>query len=337
MRAQSRLGPLAQIRAPVFLLVVRALLVVNPNATSTSAAGRTVVTRALSSELDLQVVHTDHRGHAADLATAAGNDGVDLIVVLGGDGTINEVVNGMLGPPRAYPDRARHVPALGIVPGGSANVFARALGISADPLEATQQLLEAITANSRRSVGLAHTDERWFTFNAGLGWDAEVIRTVEKHRENGKAATPVRYCRAAVSQYFRCKHRQPQLTLQIVDEEPTPDLHMVLITNTDPWTYLGARAVRTNPGTSFSGGLGVFGLSSLSWLTMGRVIPQMLRRAGDPRSRRLLRRDDVTPVRVVCAEPTALQLDGDYLGRHSDVTFRTVADVVQVLVEPKEQ
>ena len=316
---------------------MRALLVVNPNATSTSVAGRTVLTRALSSELDLRVVHTDHRGHAADLATEAGHDGVDLIVVLGGDGTINEVVNGMLGPPCAYPDRARHVPALGIVPGGSANVFARALGISAEPFEATQQLLEAITADSRRSIGLAHTGERWFTFNAGLGWDAEVVRTVEKHRTNGKAATPARYCRAAVSQYFRCKHRQPKLTLQIAGEDPTPGLHMVLITNTDPWTYLGARAVRTNPGTSFSGDLGVFGLSSLSWPTMGRIIPQVLRRAGDPHSRSLLRRDDVTPVRVVCAEPTGLQLDGDYLGRYSHVTFRTVADAVQVLVQPSEQ
>jgi diacylglycerol kinase family enzyme len=314
---------------------VRALLVVNPNATSTSAAGRTVLTRALSSGLDLAVAHTDHRGHATALAARASADGVDLVVVLGGDGTINEVVNGMLGPPCGHRERKDPVPALAVVPGGSANVFARALGISPDPLEATQQLLEAITAESRIPVGLAHTGDRWFTFNAGLGWDAEVVRVVEEHRENGKAATPARYCWAAASQYFHSKHRQPRLTVEFEGEDPISGLHMVFITNTDPWTYLGARAVRTNPGTTFSGGLGVFGLTSLSWPAIGRTIPQMLRTSGNPHGRRLVRRDDVTPVRVRCAVPTGLQLDGDYLGLHTDVTFATVADAVQVLVQPK--
>ena len=313
---------------------MRALLVVNPNATSTSSAGRAVLTRALSSELDLQVAHTDHRGHATELATRASTDGVDVVVVLGGDGTINEVVNGILGPPRNFGVRTSKVPALAVVPGGSANVFARALGISPDPLEATQQLLEAIATDSRRSLGLGHTGERWFTFNAGLGWDAEVVRTVEEHRKNGKAATPGRYCWAAVSRYFRSKHRQPLLTVELPGEDATSGLHMVFITNTDPWTYFGARAVRTNPGTSFAGGLGVFGLTSLGWPSVARVIPQILRREGDPRARALLRRDDVAQIRVRCAEPTGLQLDGDYLGRHAEVVFSTVADAIDVLVQP---
>jgi len=314
---------------------VRALLVVNPNATSTSVAGRTVLTRALSSELDLRVMHTDHRGHAAELATQATAAGVDLVVVLGGDGTINEVVNGMLGPPRSFGDPARRAPDLAVVPGGSANVFARALGISADPLEATQQLLEAITAGSRRAVGLAHTDDRWFTFNAGLGWDAEVVRTVEEHRKIGKAATPGRYCWAAVSHYFRSKHHKPKITVQIDGEEARTGLHTVFVSNTDPWTYLGTRAVRTNPGTAFSSGLGVFGLTSLNWPTIARVIPQMLARDGDPRARSLVRRDDVTMVRVHCSEPTGLQLDGDYVGAQCDVIFSTVAEAIHVMVQPK--
>ncbi|MGZ4521449.1 MAG: diacylglycerol/lipid kinase family protein [Mycobacteriaceae bacterium] len=316
---------------------MRALLVVNPNATSTSPAGRTVLARALSSALELRVVHTDHCGHAAELAAQARLDGIDVIVVHGGDGTINEVVNGMLGPPNAVGHGVRRIPALAVVPGGSANVFARALGIAADPLEATQQLLEAITGNSRRSVGLAHTDDRWFTVNAGLGWDAEVVQTVEEHRKNGKAATPARYCWAAVSRYFRSKHHKPKLTVHLTGEEPTMGLHMVFITNTDPWTYLGARPVRTNPQTSFSGGLGIFGLTSLSWFTIVRVIPQILARDGNPRAGTLLRRDDVGQVRVRCSEPTGLQLDGDYLGLRSEVVFSTVANAVQVLVQPKER
>lgn len=291
--------------------------------------------RALSSALELSVAHTAHRGHATELAAAATADGVDVVVVLGGDGTINEVVNGMLGPPADCRGPMRRVPALAVVPGGSANVFARALGISADPLEATQELLEAIAADSRRTVGLGHTGERWFTFNAGLGWDAEVVRTVEEHRRNGKAASPARYCWAAASHYFRAKHHPPQLSVQLDEEAAVDGLHMVFVTNTDPWTYLGPRAVHTNPGTTFSGGLGVFGLTSLSWPVMGRVIPQILRSGTQPRSRRLLRRDDVGRIRVRCTEPTGLQLDGDYLGTHTDVTFNTVAKAVQVLVQTK--
>lgn len=315
---------------------MRALLVVNPNATSTSGAGRAVLTRALASALELDVVHTERRGHATELAAQAGEAGIELVVVLGGDGTINEVVNGMLGPPCRFAQRPRAVPALAVVPGGSANVFARALGISVDPLEATQQLLEAIAADSRQSVALAHTADRWFTFNAGLGWDAEVVRTVEAHRKNGRAATPARYCWAAVNQYFRSKHRHPKLTAEITGEGVHTGLHMVFITNTDPWTYLGVRPVRTNPGTRFSGGLGVFGLTSLSWASISRVIPQMLAKDGNPRASTLVRRDDTPCIRVRCSSPTALQLDGDYLGLYSDVTFNKVAGAVHVLVQMKK-
>lgn len=316
---------------------MRALLVVNPNATSTSPAGQTVLTRALSSALDLSVAHTDHRGHAADLAAQARREEVELIVVLGGDGTVNEVVNGMLGPPGTGYADGRRTPALAVVPGGSANVFARALGISAEPLEATQQLLEAIASNSRREVGLAHTDDRWFIFNAGLGWDAEVVQTVEGHRKNGKAATPARYCWAAVSRYLRTKHHAPRMTVEIAGQQAREGLHMVFVTNTDPWTYLGNRPVRTNPGTSFYRGLGVFGLTSFSWFTMMRAIPQILAREGNPHLGTLLREDDVPSLRVRCSEPTGLQLDGDYLGLHTEVTFSAIPTALSVLVQPKRQ
>ena len=98
----------------------RGLLIANPNATSTSAGMRDVITRALGHEVDLTVITTTHRGHAAELAAQA--VGVDLIVTLGGDGTINEVVNGLLNSGRD------DLPMLATIPGGSANVLARALG-----------------------------------------------------------------------------------------------------------------------------------------------------------------------------------------------------------------
>jgi len=134
---------------------VRALLVANPSATTTTAAGRDVIAHALASELKLEVMAPRYRGHAAELAARAASEGVDLVVVLGGDGTVNEALNGLLvdGP-------SDRVPALGVVPGGAANVFARALGAPRDPLEATHQLLEALAAGRSRTVGLGRADER---------------------------------------------------------------------------------------------------------------------------------------------------------------------------------
>ena len=111
---------------------MRALLVVNPKATATSARVRDVLIRALGSDLKLDVAETQRRGHAIALAEQAAADGLDLVVALGGDGTMNEVVNGLM----RLPDPAAR-PALAVVPGGSANVFSRVLGQPLDPVEAT--------------------------------------------------------------------------------------------------------------------------------------------------------------------------------------------------------
>lgn len=130
---------------------MRALLVVNPAATTTSARTRDVLAHALASDLKLEVAATEYRGHARDLARQAAEGGeIELVVALGGDGTVNEVVNGLLhnGPD---PDG---LPKLAVVPGGSTNVFARALGLPNDAVEATGALLDALRERSSRTVGL---------------------------------------------------------------------------------------------------------------------------------------------------------------------------------------
>lgn len=312
---------------------MRALLVVNPKATSTTAAARDVIGRALGSALTLEVVETDHRGHAAELAARAAADRTDLVVVHGGDGTVNEVVNGLLGD--ASPGwSSRSAPLLAVVPGGSANVFARSLGLSPDPLEATQQLLAAVATRHVRRVGLGGADERWFLFNAGLGWDADVVHAVEQRRARGKEATPARYFRAAVRHFLRSARRPARLTVQVPGEEPVTGVHMAFVSNSDPWTFFGQRAVHTNPTTTFEGGLGVFGVTSLGVPTMARVVTQMLSTSSDPRARKLLRRDELDELVVRCSEPTGLQLDGDYLGLRSDVHFYRVPEALGVLVPP---
>src|SRR5438046_8401837 len=143
---------------------MRALLVVNHKATTTSGRVRDVLVQALRSVVDLDVTHTRERGHAASLAERAAADGVDVVVVLGGDGTVNEVVNGLLA--HGIPG---HGPALAVVPGGSTNVFARALGLPADWVEATGVLLEALRDGRYRTIGLGRADGRYVPRLAGGG------------------------------------------------------------------------------------------------------------------------------------------------------------------------
>ncbi|MGW1681031.1 diacylglycerol/lipid kinase family protein [Saccharopolyspora sp. NPDC002376] len=308
---------------------MRAVLVVNPQATSTTAAGRDVLAHALASELKLDVVETQYRGHAADAARAAVQDGADLVIAHGGDGTVNEVVNGMFA---AGEVGDREMPTLGVVPGGSANVFARALGLPRDPVEATHRLLCAVAERSSRWVGLGRADERWFTFNAGVGWDAEVVAEVERLRSNGRNVTPALYARTALACYFRMARQEPQIGLQIGDESQVSGLHSVFVSNTDPWTYLGSRPVRMSPETSFDTGLGVFALQNMRAYPVLRHVAEMLRGRAKPHARNSIERADVGHLCVTCTEPLRLQVDGDCLGERSEIEFFSVPEALRVSV-----
>ena len=181
----------------------RGLLIANPKATSTSAGMRDVITRALGHEVDLEVVTTTHKGHAEMLASES--NGLDLLITLGGDGTINEAVNGMLNSPHT------DLPMLAAIPGGSANVMARALGFPNDAIEATGMILESLRTDSSHTVGLGNAHftalesgeqrSHWFTINAGVGIDADVIASMEAQRAAGRAASPTRYVWTAAQEY----------------------------------------------------------------------------------------------------------------------------------------
>ena len=306
---------------------MRALLVVNPKATATTARARDVLAHALASETKLDVVQTQARGHAIELGRQARTDGLDLVVALGGDGTVNEVVNGLLqdGP-------SAEVPALAVVPGGSTNVFARALGLSEDAVEATGQVLEALTAGRRRTLGLAKVDDRWFTFCAGLGLDAEVVRRVEHRRADGRRATPQLFVREALLQFFTGEDRKhPPLTLTREGAEPE-QLALALVCNTAPWTYLGSRPVLPCPDASFDTGLDVFGIRKLRTATTLRHLRQILSAEPKLRGKHLLSLHDLSGFTVSAEEPLPFQLDGDDLGERTSVTFRSVPAALEVLV-----
>ena len=183
----------------------RARLIVNPEATTTSPRARDVLSQALASEVSLEITATQARGHAAELAFDARGAGVDIVIVLGGDGTVNEVVNGMLAD-----GVDAGAPTLAVVPGGSTNVFARSLGMPDDRVEATGYLLELLREGTERAIGLGRADQRWFTFTAGLGLDADVVAQVEQKRAAGRRSSHALYVRTALrSAARRLRSSQP--------------------------------------------------------------------------------------------------------------------------------
>jgi diacylglycerol kinase family enzyme len=315
---------------------MRALLVVNPNATTTTARGRDILVRALRSQVDLDVAYTERRGHAADLAREAARDRVDIVVTLGGDGTVNEAVNGLMtvdsGPAA---DRARERPALAVVPGGSTNVFARALGLPGDWAEGTSVILEALREGRTRTVGLGRADDRYFTFCAGLGIDAEVVRRVERARTKGAVSKPALYLRHIAIQYFRDvvapRRGVPSLTLERPGEPAEAGLAWTLVQNTAPWTYLGSRPVNPNPLASFDAGLDILALKVLKLPSSARTVTQILSRHPNPHGKQMIRLHDLAGFTVRSASPVALQVDGDYLGECDKLEFASVPGALRVV------
>ena len=315
---------------------MRAVLIVNPNATSTTPAGRDLLAHALESRVKLTVVHTDHRGHAIEIARDAARDGVDALIIHGGDGTVNEVVNGILGQVGVEGP----APAVGVVPGGSANVFARALGISPDPIEATNQLVDLLSdyrrSKSWRRIGLMDCGERWAVFTAGMGVDGDVVAAVEAQRDKGRKVTASRYIRVAIREMLASASKEPSLTLHLPGREPTSGVHFAFVSNSSPWTYANARPVWTNPTTTFETGLGVFATTSMNVWANLRLVRQMLSQKARIDAKHLIRDDDLPWLRVTSDTPVACQIDGDFLGPRAEMTFTAVPDALGVVAPPRK-
>ncbi len=304
---------------------MRAVLIVNPKATATTARSRDVLARALGSDLKLDVIETSHRGHACEIASDAARDSLDLVVTLGGDGTVNEAINGLM-----TVDRAQR-PAYAVVPGGSANVFGRGLGQPGDPVEATSTLLEALRTRRRRNIGLGLVNGRYFSFCAGIGYDAEVTGLVESRRRDGAKSTPGLYVRTAVKHFYDGSARA-DLSTELAGEAPLSGMQMIVVSNTSPWTYWGSRPLRPSPEASFDTGLDLFAMRRMRMLPTLQVLAQMASStARGPRGRTVSRRHDLETFVITGSAPAALEVDGDYVGEFDRFELTSVPDALTVI------
>ena len=305
---------------------MRGLLIVNPQATTTTGDSADLVIRSLAGLVDLDVEHTRYRGHARELAAAARGE---LVIVVGGDGAVNEAVNGIM----ARPPESSQRPLLAVIPGGGGNVFAQALGLAADASAAIARIREVIKEGRFRTVGLGLAGDRYFTFSAGLGMDAEVVREVERLRASGHRESPALFLRTMVRQYWSgTDRRTPALTLERDGQPSTPDLFMTAITNRSPWTYLHGRAVLPVPNPDFNSGLDVFALRKVRATTIVSAVGQMLLfRRHSPRGRHTLTVTGLESLTIRSVRPIAFQVDGDYLGETEAVKFQFVPHALRVV------
>jgi diacylglycerol kinase family enzyme len=327
---------------------VRALLIVNPHATSTTSGRRDLIVRALKSAVDLEVVLTRYRGDATKLAATAAAEKFGLVITLGGDGTVNEAVNGLLGssspashhgdgpaPDQASPDAAQ-LPALAALPGGNANVFIRSLALPDDPVDAAARLIDDLARGRERRIGLGRADGRYFTFNAGLGLDAEVVRAIDGMRAHGRTLTPALFARTALRQYYRVTDRhRPAITITEPAGLSPADVFLCIVSNSAPWTYLGRRPVYASRDASFDTGLDLLGFLSLGTVATLRALQQMLTdRTEPPRGRALVTAHDLPALVLRSDRPVAFQLDGEYMGEVEEVSFRSVPGALRVVGLP---
>jgi diacylglycerol kinase family enzyme len=329
---------------------MRGLLIVNPNATSMTGTVIDLAVRSLAGLVDLDVERTKYRGHARELAAAARGE---LVIVLGGDGSINEVVNGIMGQnggsgggePDGGPgdggpgdgsggggsgDGGK--PLIAVIPGGGANVLARALGLPVDAAAAIRRVREVIAAGHYRTIGLGLAADRYFTFSAGLGMDAETVGEVDRLRTEGyRESTPL-FLRTMVRQFYRTDRRRPALTLERDGQPPIDELFLTIITNRSPWTYFRDRPLLPVPNPDFNSGLDLLALRQLRLTTVLNAIGQMLYiRSRPTRGRDMLSVLGSESFTLRSARPIAFQVDGEYLGEIEAVKFQFVPHALRVV------
>jgi diacylglycerol kinase family enzyme len=311
---------------------VKLLLLVNASASSVTPRVRVLVQEALSSEHDVSAAETSRRGHASHLAKGAAADGFEVVVVLGGDGTVNEAANGLAGSPTA----------LGLLPGGSTNVFARTLGFTNDPVKAVGELLVALRqpGGSIRRIGLGSANGRYFLFHAGMGFDAAVVEQVERRGSLKRFAGHPLFLYAGVATWLRHydrKHPHFDISLASGPEagREIRNVYFALCLKTNPYTFLGNRPLNVAPEAGLDSAMTVIALETLALPTLFGVIGATMTGRGGPRlakRRKVEYANGLSALHVQGRTPFPYQLDGDYLGEVAEIDLRYQPDVLSVVV-----
>jgi diacylglycerol kinase family enzyme len=302
----------------------RMLIIVNPYAATVSDRLRHLVVYALQGRFEVDAVDTEARGHATEICREAAHEGYDVVVAFGGDGTVNEAANGLLGSETP----------LCCLPGGSSNVFARMLGIPGELVDATEHVLALADDWRVRKVDVGIVNGRCFTFASGLGLDASVVQRVDSNPRRKARLGPYYFTGVAVTTFVRRYLASPPRMLVKADGATLEGV-TTIIQNGSPFTYFQNRPIEVTHGTSLdSGALTVavlhratpLGMPSLSWRALTR-------RAQVADHRHVTGLDALTEFTVASADarPLPLQVDGDYLGEVAEARYSILPRALSVV------
>lgn len=296
----------------------RAVLIVNPYSTSVTRERVAAVERALRGHADLRTVRTERPGHATELAAAAAGE-ADAILVFSGDGTYNEALNGADG---AVP--------FGFLPGGGTSVLPRALGLPRDPVAAARVVGAALASGRTRRIGLGAVNGRRFCFSAGIGFDAEAVRRLNRLGRGPGGARPgdAAFARTFARMLLERRARfDPRLEVAGAGRAA-----FVLVANCDPYSFAGPLALHVAPRARFELGIDVVAPVRVRPRDVPGLLMYMLRGRGRLDPDRVLTLHDADRVEVRCDRPLPLQADGEDLGDVSSAVFEAERDAVSVLV-----
>jgi len=301
------------------------LVIANPYASTVSEGLKNLILAALRGRYEVEVVDTENQDHATELARKAAEQGYDAVVAFGGDGTVNEVANGL----------ANTDTALCVLPGGTTNVYCRIIGGSRDIVEATEKLLQRADNWQPKSVDLGKANDRYFTFSAGVGLDALVVNQVDSHPKR-KARYGVFYFTLTALRYVFKKPTEKliELTLQVGDTRI--DGETVIVQNGDPFTYFNSRPLRPAYGTEIdSGELSIALATSIHKRHLLSYAWKLLsKKVRFPTHKSIKTVDQVKTFTVSTrnGQPLPVQVDGDYIGTHNEVKFSVEHNCLNVVV-----
>ena len=288
------------------------LLIANPWATGVDEERLAAVRAALPAGTELRM--TSASGEATDIARdAAGR--VEALYVFGGDGTYNEVLNGV-----------DATTPIGFIPGGGTSVLPRALGLPNDPAAAARRFATAAT----RRIGVGRVNGRRFGFACGIGLDAEVVRAVDElgRRSDGRRPSNIRFAWMGVRTVGGHRfHLEP--ALEVVDHGRAA---FVLVSNGPVYSYAGRVALRPAPYASFEGGLDLVAPVRLGTLELPRFVWYAFGRGDRAKARNVVYVHNADRVEVVCDTPMPLEADGEDLGDVERAVIEAERDAVTVLV-----
>jgi diacylglycerol kinase family enzyme len=285
----------------------RMLIIVNPYATTVSDRLRHLVVYALQGRFEVDAVDTEARGHATEICREAAQEGYDVVVAFGGDGTVNEAANGLLGSPTP----------LCCLPGGSANVFGKMLGIPGDVVDATEHLLAMADDWRPRRVDLGVVNGRCFTFASGLGLDASVVERVDANPRMKARLGAYYFTWVAVKTFMR-RYLVNAPRLEVQAGEQTLEGVTAIVQNGSPFTYFQNRPIEIADGAALDSGALAGGVLHRATPV---AMPFIAWRAFSPRARVADHRQvsglsDLHELTVRSSDerPLPLQVDGDYVG-----------------------